>query len=61
MRVVIAAVVGGVVIFGWGAVSHMVLPLGTMGLSVMPDEERDCSITGAYFWGCEGIMADVFP
>lgn len=37
-RVVAAGVVGGVVMFIWGAVSHMALPLGEMGIKSMPRE-----------------------
>ena len=39
MRVVIAALLGGIVFFVWGAISHMVLPLGEMGLKSLPNEE----------------------
>jgi hypothetical protein len=35
-RLVAAAVAGGMVIFLWGAVSHMALPLGGMGLGALP-------------------------
>ncbi len=37
-RVVIAAIVGGVIHFAWGAVSHMATPLGMMGISPLPAE-----------------------
>lgn len=37
-RIAIAAIVGGIVVFVWGAVSHMLLPLGMMGLSTLPNE-----------------------
>ena len=35
-RIAIAAVVGGLVMFAWGAVSHMLTPLGEAGLTSMP-------------------------
>lgn len=38
MRVLIAGIVGGIVLFLWGAVSHMALPLGEMGIDEMPNE-----------------------
>jgi hypothetical protein len=38
MRVVLAGIVGGVVMFMWGFVSHMVLPFGEMGVENLPDE-----------------------
>ena len=34
-RILIAGLVGGVIVFVWGAFSHMVLPIGEMGLSTM--------------------------
>jgi hypothetical protein len=40
MRIVVAAIVGGLIVFIWGAVAHMALPMGEMGLSVLPDETR---------------------
>lgn len=38
MRVVVAGVVGGIVMFMWGFVSHMVLPIGEMGVENLPEE-----------------------
>lgn len=38
MRLIIAAIVGGIVMFAWGAFSHMVLPVAEMGLKVLPNE-----------------------
>ncbi|WP_147652687.1 hypothetical protein [Vulcaniibacterium gelatinicum] len=32
MRVLIAGLIGGIVMFAWGAVAHTVLPLGEMGM-----------------------------
>jgi|CXWL01.1.fsa_nt_gi hypothetical protein len=38
-RIVIAALVGGIAVFGWGAIAHMVLPVGEMGVGMLPDED----------------------
>jgi hypothetical protein len=38
-RVLLAGVLGGVVVFAWSAFSHMVLPLGEMGIRTLPNEE----------------------
>ncbi len=38
-RILAAAVVGGIIMFMWGALSHMVLPLGEMGMKNLPAEE----------------------
>lgn len=39
MRVLIAALLGGLVVFVWGAVSHMVLPVGEMGMRQPANED----------------------
>lgn len=36
MRLIIGAIVGGIVMFCWGAFSHMVLPVAEMGLKILP-------------------------
>jgi hypothetical protein len=38
MRVIIAAVVGGVLLFVWGAVAHMVLPFSEKAMKPVPNE-----------------------
>jgi hypothetical protein len=38
-RILIAALLGGLANFLWGAVSHMVLPTGDMGLKALPQED----------------------
>jgi len=35
-RILLAGLVGGLVVFVWGAASHMLLPVGEMGLKSMP-------------------------
>ncbi len=39
VRIVVGGVVGGVVLFFWGFVSHMLLPLGEMGLKSIQGED----------------------
>jgi hypothetical protein len=38
-RIILAAVLGGIMVFLWGAVSHMLLPTGMMGIQSLPNEE----------------------
>ena len=45
-RIVIAAVVGGLAMFIWSAVSHMATPLGEAGLQSMPPANEP-AVTGA--------------
>jgi hypothetical protein len=39
MRILLAGVLGGIVVFIWGAITHVVLPLGEMGIQNLPNEE----------------------
>ena len=43
-RILIGGLLGGIVVFIWGAIGHVALPLGEMGISAIPDEE---SVTNA--------------
>ncbi len=43
-RVLLAGIVGGIVMFVWSAISHMVLQIGEAGISTLPQEE---SLTAA--------------
>lgn len=64
-RVLLGGVVGGVVLFLWGAISHMLLPLGEVGIKEMPGEEavlsamrENLSEPGFYFFpGMGGVEA----
>jgi hypothetical protein len=44
MRILIAGLIGGLVMFMWGAVSHMMLPIGEMGMKV-PTEQASAITT----------------
>src|SRR5437870_965830 len=46
VRIIVGALVAGVVVFAWGAVSHMVLGLGEVGMKKMPNEESILSTLG---------------
>jgi len=43
-RILLAAIVGGIVLFFWNFVAHDLLPLGEVGVRIMPNED---AITGA--------------
>jgi hypothetical protein len=56
MRIVIAGLLGGIVMFFWGAVAHMALPLGEMGMKVAPDSAQEALLAaGKQFDQGEGI------
>lgn len=40
MRILLCGLLGGVVMFFWGFVSHMLLPLGDAGLQVLPYQDE---------------------
>ena len=37
-RIILGGILGGILLFNWGYVSHMLLPLGEMGVHILPDE-----------------------
>jgi hypothetical protein len=39
MRLIVAALLGGLVVFAWGFVSHMVLPVGDMSHGQASNED----------------------
>ena len=46
-RILLGGVVGGMVIFGWGFVAHVVLPIGGMGTPVLETLSTPiCHFTG---------------
>jgi hypothetical protein len=47
MRIALAALLGGLTLFAWGAVSHMVLMLGDAGLKVLPAQPADQALLDA--------------
>jgi hypothetical protein len=46
MRLIVAALIGGIVLFTWGFVSHMLLPVGELGLRTLPIAQQDAAIAG---------------
>ena len=57
-RVVLGGILAGVVVFVWGAISHMLLPLGQMGFKEMPDE---AGVVGAMKGGISEPGLYFFP
>jgi hypothetical protein len=47
LRIVFAAILGGLLMFVWGAVSHIVLPFERDGLKQVPNEEAVLSTLGS--------------
>ena len=38
-RILLAGVLGGLALFVWGALSHMVLGLGSVGMAYLPQQQ----------------------
>ncbi len=38
-RVILGGVLAGILVFNWGFLAHMVLPLGETGVNMLPDEQ----------------------
>lgn len=47
MRVLIAGLIGGFVLFVWGAVAHMFLPIGEMGMRTATNQDAAIAAVGA--------------
>jgi hypothetical protein len=63
-KLLIAALVGGLIVFAWGAIAHMATPLGMAGMSTLPDEGATLEglrvsvpKTGMYIFPTEGMMS----
>jgi hypothetical protein len=62
MRIILAGIAGGVVLFMWGAFVHTVLPIGEIGVKTLPNEapilqamRSNIAEPGLYFYpGLEG-------
>jgi hypothetical protein len=64
-KILVAGLVGGLIVFAWGALAHVVLPLGTAGLRTIKGEDpvlsamrTSMSEPGMYFFPGEGWTAD---
>jgi hypothetical protein len=66
MRIIIAAILGGIAMFAWTSVAHIATPLGSMGLQQIPDDAPIvASLQGAlganrgiYFFPSGGMATD---
>jgi hypothetical protein len=57
-RVILAGILGGILLFNWGFVAHMVLPIGEMGVHMLPDE---AAVVGTIRSTVKGPGFYVFP
>lgn len=55
MRILVAGVLGGIVMFVWGAVAHILLPVGEMGMHVPSEQPAALEVLGRTTQGREGV------
>ncbi|UHQ18952.1 hypothetical protein LVB87_12260 [Lysobacter sp. KIS68-7] len=66
MRIFIAGFIGAIVFFIWGAVAHMVLPFGEMGMKVATNQEatlgalQSAGNSGAGVYMVPGMSAEAY-
>ena len=66
MRILLAGIVGGIVMFVWTSIAHMALPLGEAGINEIPNESAVLSAmqssmgdkTGLYIFPGLGVSKD---
>jgi hypothetical protein len=54
-RILIAALLGAVAMFAWTSISHMVLPLGTIGIKEIPNEAPALSALNSSIGTANGL------
>ncbi|MGB8658297.1 MAG: hypothetical protein WCE90_11020 [Candidatus Zixiibacteriota bacterium] len=65
-KILLAGLVGGIVMYAWGIISHLILPLGMEGIKQIPNEEQvvtalrdDIKEPGFYFFPGEEHSPDM--
>jgi hypothetical protein len=58
-RILLAGILGGIAMFAWSFIAHMVLPLGMTGVSEIPNEAAVLSAMQASIGGSNGLY--LFP
>jgi hypothetical protein len=58
-RILLAGILGGIAMFAWSFIAHMVLPLGTVGIGEIPNETAVLSAMQTAVGGSHGLY--MFP
>ena len=61
MRILIAGIIGGLLMFCWGAVAHMMLPIGEMGMKVPTEQAAALTTLGTTTQGAGIYMYPSMP
>ena len=59
MKILLAGILGGIAMFIWTAIAHLVLPLGEAGISEIPNESAVLSAMQSNIGGQTGLY--IFP
>ncbi len=58
-RIILAGILGGIAMFVWSSVAHVVLPLGTIGVQEIPNEQAVLNAMQAQLGTAHGLY--IFP
>src|SRR4029077_19909660 len=58
-RIILAGILGGIAMFIWTSIAHMVLPLGEAGIGAIPNEQAVLSALQAGLGDKSGLF--IFP
>ncbi len=58
-RIILAGILGGIAMFVWSSVAHVVLPLGTIGVQEIPNEQAVLNVMQAQLGTAHGLY--IFP
>ncbi len=58
-RILLAGILGGIAMFAWSSIAHMVLPLGMTGIGEIPNEPAVLSVMQTSMGGKSGLY--MFP
>jgi hypothetical protein len=59
MRIVLAGLLGGIAMYVWSTIAHVATPLGTFGISTLPDEQVTMNAVAASMGEQQGFY--LFP
>src|SRR5205085_12308286 len=59
MRILLAGLLGGLAMYIWSTIAHVATPLGTLGISTLPDEQVTMNALAASIGEQHGLF--LFP
>ncbi len=56
-RVLLAGLLGGIAMYVWTAIAHMILPLGEAGIQEIPNEQAVLAVIAIVTWAYRGTVS----